>query len=571
MQLAFFKRKKVRTISTIVLTILLFLVVSFLVIYQTELSQGKIWSYMGSSDDRFHMMRVEGLYQSILRHQFFPLINMSFMGGFGYIINAFYSDFALYPAAFLRLLGLTSAQTLIGYYLFLNFLTFVVSFLCFYKLKKQYWNSLVFSFVYTLSTYRLHDMLFRHDFGGIVAFVFLPIVLLGIYEIFYGQREKWLYLTFGMTGIIYAHALSPIMIAILIITVACCQIPELKVNPKRLLSLLWAVLCTMLLTVAYFWPMIEQLHHTKFMLTAAQGMLPAGASDLGDIAIWSLNNTIGQPNIGVVLFLAAAIIIVSATKIENRAVRHFSIIGVVMLICSSKVFPWILFNKTLLRVIQYPWRFDAIISILLAVFVAVDPMKLFKKNFSKGLLVFLVFLLSISAGYRLVNGSPMQLNTADEYNKLETFSIGSGQKYLPVGTSVSSLQRTAHKPKIRSGKAKISNFRQYGTRLSFNFKDAKHAKVDLPIIAYYGFQSTQSKGRVSSLRVDKNHNNLAQVTINGKGKVVVDYFETTTQKVARRTSFLSLLIIIAVIFINKLNLVDFGRIEGLKSNKSRKN
>jgi len=67
------------------------------------------------------------------------------------------------------------------------------------------------------------------------------------------------------------------------------------------------------------------------------------------------------------------------------------------------------------------------------------------------------------------------------------------------------------------------------------------------------------------LRVDKRNNNLAQVTINGSGKVVVDYFETMTQKVARRISFLSLLIMVAMIFINKLNLVDFGRIEGLRS------
>lgn len=54
--------------------------------------------------------------------------------------------------------------------------------------------------------------------------------------------------------------------------------------------------------------------------------------------------------------------------------------------------------------------------------------------------------------------------------------------------------------------------------------------------------------------MDKSHNNLAQVTINGKGKVVVDYFETTIQKFARRTSFLSLLIIIAGLIVKQLDL-----------------
>jgi len=218
---------------------------------------------------------------------------------------------------------------------------------------------------------------------------------------------------------------------------------------------------------------------------------------------------------------------------------------------------------------QYPWRFDMIATLLLSIFVAADPFNLFQKKVIKSLLLLFVFLLTVSASYRLVSGSPLQQNTYATYGQLEPYSIGAGQEYLPVGTNVSQLQRSAHKPKIRSGKVEISNFKQYGTRLSFNFKNADNAKVDLPIIAYYGFQSTQSKGHVSALRVDKKNNNLAQVTVNGKGKVVVDYFETTTQKVARRTSFLSLLILIAVLFINKLDLVDFGKIEGLKTNKDK--
>jgi len=566
MQLSFLKKKGFKQVAVIILTVLLFLAASILAIYQAQIFQGKIWSYLGTSDDRFHIMRIEGLYHSLARHQLFPFINMSFKDGFGYIVDIFYSDFLLYPAAFLRLMGYSSAQAVIGLNIFLNFLTFGVSFLCFYKVQKKYWNSLVFSFVYTLSTYRMYDMLYRHDIGELGTFLFLPIAVLGIYEIFYGKRTNWLFLTFGMTGIIYSHAISPIMVAILIVIIALCQVSELKANPKRLLSLLWSALCSLLLSIAYFLPMIEQVHHTEFMLTKSVGNLSGGASELSDVTHWSLGNSISQPNIGLVLLIAAVVILVSTTKIKNRALRHFSIAGAVMLICSTKVFPWELLNKTPFKMIQYPWRFDIIISILLAIFVAADPFNLFQRRISKTLLIAFVFLISVSASYRLVIGSPLQSNTYSAYNKLEPYSIGAGQEYLPVCTNLSKLQRSTHKPKIRDGKAQITDFKQYGTRLSFNFKKAKNAKVDLPIIAYYGFQSTQSKGKVSNLRVDKKNNNLAQVTINGKGKVVVDYFETTTQKIARRISFLSLLVIIAVLFINKLNLVNFSKIEGLKNN-----
>ncbi|KRN99943.1 cell surface protein precursor [Companilactobacillus kimchiensis] len=431
-------------------------------------------------------------------------------------------------------------------------------------------NSLVFSFVYTLSTYRLHDLMFRHDIGEIGAFVFLPIAVLGIYEIFYGERKHWLTLVFGMTGIIYSHAISPILVAILIIIIACCQIPELKKNPKRLLSLLWAVICSVLLSLAYFLPMIEQVHHTQFMLGQSEGMLPNGASDMADLTNWSLNNTVGQPNIGITLFLAAIVILVSFTKIKNNAIKQFSVIGAVMLLCSTKIFPWVLINKTPLRMIQYPWRFDMVATILLAIFVASDPLNIFSSKVAKSGLVIFVFLLAVSASYRLVANSSLQLMPYAQYSQLDSFSIGAGQEYLPKGTNLSELQRSSHKPKIEQGKVKISNFKQYGTRLSFDFKNAKNAKVDLPIIAYYGFQSTQSSGKVSKIKMDSKNNNLAQVTVNGKGKVIVDYFETATQKVTRRISFLSLLVIIALIFINKLNLVDFDRIEGLRTSNKEK-
>ncbi|HIY92262.1 hypothetical protein [Companilactobacillus sp. HBUAS56275] len=569
MQLTFLNKKNWKKIAIVVATIVLFLLVSILAVYQAQIFQDKIWSFLGTSDDRFHNMRIEGLYHSLLRHQYFPFINMSFMNGFGYIVNIFYSDFLLYPAAFLRLMGYSSAQAIISLNILLTFLTMGVSFLCFYKIRKEYWSSLVFSFVYTLSTYRMIDVLYRHDLGEIGAFVFLPIALLGIYEVFYGEHKNWLYLTFGMTGVIYSHAITPLLLAILIVIVAICQIAELRKTPARLLSLCWATICSLLLTVAYFLPMLEQMKHTKFFLTQSNPNLVATAPDFSDMAHASLNNIYDQPNPGIVMLFAAIVVFISLTKIENKAVRDFSLIGAGMLLCSTKLFPWELLNKTPLKMIQYPWRFYMIASLLLAVFIAADPLGLFKKRTMKVVLMLFVMLIAVSSEYRLVNNSPLQRNTYETYNQAEPYSIGGGQEYLPVGTNLSKLQRSKHKPKVMTGKAKITDFKQYGTRLSFNFKNAKNAKVDLPIIGYYGFQSTQSKGKVSELRVDKTNNNLAQVTVNGKGKVVVDYFETTTQKVARRTSFLSLLVIIAILFINKLNLIDFSKIEGLKSSKEK--
>ena len=541
------KNKYFKITIIAIITLGIFAIASFFSIYQTEFYHNSIWSFLGPSDNRFHMMRIEGLYQSILRHDYFPVINMSFMDGFGYISNIFYSDFLLYPVALMKLLGYSTAQAIACYYVILNFLTFVVAFLCFYKVQRKYWNSLVFSFVYTLSSYRLHDLLFRHDLGEVGAFLFLPIAMLGIYEIFYSERKRnWLFLTFGMTGIIYSHALSPVLVAILIVIVALCQIPELKLHPKRLLSLLWATICSGLLSIGYFLPMLEQLTHTTFQLTKTKSILVKGSDSLQDSFNWSLSNIIDKPNIGLILLIASVIIIVSAHKIQNKAVRHFSIIGVATFVCSTSVFPWILLNKTPFKMIQYTWRFDMITTLLLAIFVASDPLNIFKVNTIKGLLIAFVLLLSISAGYRLIQSYSAALIPYSEYDKMPPYSIGGGQEYLPVGTNTDTLKITKHQPKVTSGKAKITDFKQAGTKLTFNFKNAKNAEVNLPIIGYYGFQSKDSTGQVSKLTMDKQHNNLAKITINGKGKVVVNYYETKIQKSARHFSVISLIIMILI-------------------------
>lgn len=558
------------TIITII-TLGIFAIASFLSIYQTEFYHNSIWSFLGPSDNRFHMMRIEGLYQSILRHDYFPVINMSFMDGFGYISNIFYSDFLLYPVALMKLLGYSTAQAIARYYVLLNFLTFGVSFLCFYKVQRKYWNSLVFSFVYTLSSYRLHDLLFRHDLGEVGAFLFLPIAMLGIYEIFYGERKRnWLFLTLGMTGIIYSHALSPVLVAILIVIVALCQIPELKLHPKRLLSLLWAAICSGLLSVGYFLPMLEQLKHTTFQLTKTKSILVKGSSSLQDSFNWSLNNVLIKPNIGLILLLATFIIVVSAYKIKNKAIKHFSIIGVVIFICSTSVFPWILLNKTPFKMIQYTWRFDMLATILLAIFVASDPLNILRGKTVKGLMVMFAMLLSISGGYRLVQSNSAALVPYSEYNKMSPYSIGGGQEYLPVGTNITALEATKHMPGIISGKATISNFKQNGTKLTFNFKNAKNAKVDLPIIGYYGFQSKNSTGQVSKLTMDKQHNNLAKITINGKGKVVVDYYKTKIQKLARHFSAISLVIILLMMIAYPFRRKIKSQLIRLKSNSKEK-
>jgi hypothetical protein len=105
-------------------------------------------------------------------------------------------------------------------------------------------------------------------------------------------------------------------------------------------------------------------------------------------------------------------------------------------------------------------------------------------------------------------------------------------------------------PLLQKGSVEITGFKQNGSKISFNFNDANDARINLPIIGYYGYSSKNSLGNVSALKMDR-QTGLGQVTLNGKGTVRVDYYQTWIQKSSRIISISSLLIFFLTFYSKK--------------------
>lgn len=536
------------------LTVVLFIFVSVFSIYLTSLN-GHIWSFLGMNNDgRFHVMRIEGLYEALKHGQYFPIVNMSFLGGFGYISNIFYSNLWLYPVACMRLLGLTSVQAFVLFYILLNFCTLSLSFWAFHHVSHQYDKSLVFSLMYTLSIYRIFDMVRRFDVGEVLTLTFLPVVILGVYEIFYGDRRQWLYLALGMTAVIYAHALSPILIAVFILLVIIFRLKVLLAEPKRWLALFYAGIVALMLTLAYFLPMAEQLHHTQFKLTYSPLIdVSQSGMKLGDLIHWSVTDDLYIQNIGLILLLVAITIPFIIKFVKNPALRDFALIGEILLFLSTKWFPWEYFVHTPLNMIQFPWRFYMLVSILFTIFLASDPLRWFSQGWKKVLLVVVSLSLVIGAEQVLIVEHPDEYRTYSAFNDLDIYSIGGGEEYLPKDASLDGLISTPHEPQLKAGQAIISDFSQQDSKLSFKFQNANKARIDVPIISYYGYSAKVSTGKVSKLTMDLANNGLGQVVVNGAGTVRINYYRTVIQKDSQIVSMISFIILMVGIAFQKKN------------------
>lgn len=530
------------------LTLVLFLLVSVASIYLTGLD-GHIWSFLEMGNDgRFHVMRMQGLYEAIKHGNLFPIVNMSFLGGFGYISNVFYSNLWLYPVAFLRLMGMNTVQAFISFYILINFVTFVISFGTFYKASQRFDKSLIFSFVYTLSVYRIFDMVRRFDIGEVLTLTFLPIVILGVYEIFYADNSKWWYLTLGMTAVIYSHALSPILIAIFILLVIIFRLKTLFQQPKRILSLLYAGGVSLFLSLGYFLPIYEQLKHTQFKLTNAPLIyVSQSGMKVSDLVRLSLKNDLFKQNIGILMLIMAVMIPFIVWKAQP-VIRDFAFIGEILLFMTTDIFPWKLFIHTPLNMIQFPWRFNMLVTILFAVVLASDPKQWLNNFWKRGGVIVVTILMIFMAELSLITNHPAQDDSYAAFNNLDVYSIGAGQEYLPKDASLPQLRKTKHTPEIKSGTVKIKNFQQNGSSVKLHFTDAKNSVIDLPIIGYYGYTSDSSIGQVSKVKMDLNNNGLAQVKVNGSGILQVDYQKTPIQKISKLISLISFLIMIIWLF-----------------------
>ncbi len=186
------------------LLLLFFLIISFLEIIFIYIANDHQLP-MGQ-DSEFHMARVLGL-----SNVFQSPVNFNAFGHQGNIMNIMYPWQTLYPAYLLyRITGNFTASMYIFYYL-LTLATLFISFYTMNAIRREYFSSIIFALVYTFSSYRLTNLVFRSALGEYVAMTFLPLVLLGCYKILCDDYEKYYILSIGMCLIAWSHLLSVAM------------------------------------------------------------------------------------------------------------------------------------------------------------------------------------------------------------------------------------------------------------------------------------------------------------------------------------------------------------------------
>ena len=94
-------------------------------------------------------------------------------------------------------------KVITAYKLFLVLLTLATMgsvYFCTKTLFKSSYASLIAVTLCTLSTYRAVDMFIRGSLAEVCAFIFIPLIIVGLYYVLYDNPKHWYWLSIGFAG-----------------------------------------------------------------------------------------------------------------------------------------------------------------------------------------------------------------------------------------------------------------------------------------------------------------------------------------------------------------------------------
>ena len=349
----------------------------------------------------FHLARVQSIADG-LRAGVIPVRLFSAQAsGFGYPTGICYPDVLLYLPALLVLIGCDLWIAYVLFVLAVNLATATLALHTFRQVFRSWRIGLMCCALWTLSPYRLCDVLLRASVGEYLALMFAPLLVLGLWRLFLDDESKpgagWLTLAIGASGVVLSHILS---VAMLMPPCVLAIIPLALWRRKNgwLLGLAKAAGVSVLLCVGFLVPFFSYyLAHdlgVKYFSNscAMHALEPAqifeAFQEMSGESVqlgWDLSGEMPMGT-GWCLLLALPL---SALPLALPSVRTdaygrmrrwlvlFCAASIAYLFLSTCWFPWNLdvpVLKTLvdaMAVIQFPWRLVGVASMLLTLLLGV--------------------------------------------------------------------------------------------------------------------------------------------------------------------------------------------------------
>jgi len=526
-------------------------------------------------DGNYHLYRFATSISAFDDGQKFLQLDTDQLQGFGQAPNLFYGPMLSWLV--LVVFKITSNLQISLMFLMLV-ATIATTFGAYYASKKIFKSEKAGFFTalfFTLEPFHVGELLTRGSFSEYLAFVFIPFIILAIYQIIFESKtdfKRIFMLAFSAFGIIMNHNLTAVLIAAMAALFVVFNIRKVFSKPKILFSLILAGILAVGFSAIFILPFLEvrEVGIYNIFNPDFQKWFYVNGSQVTPADAWLPTNMFRPPagHASVVFGLSPVLLVLTIgflvfrKDIKNENYRRFSmmsiIISAIFVLFSTRIFAFIPAVQNFHSMLQFSQRMLIIQSVLLP-FVA--GYFIGEKLKNKREIMITAAIASIS--YIHITTSAIEpgkvslpMNVGVDYNLVDGISIAMGeyQPIFPKVENVKDISATAagyvkktisekgRKADAISGSAKISGFEKKGSRMRLVVSENKNgAEIELPMFYYPGFKAVLNGKLVKTSYSNKNRMVSVKLNPGQNGALEVYYGISPATKIGSIVSGLSFL------------------------------
>lgn len=476
-------------------------------------------TYLYNGDDLcYHLARLEGLKDGILDGQIPVNILPESLKNHGYL-NAMYPYLFLYIGALLRICRVSLALSYKVLIFLANLGAAVSAYVAVKSMIRSRRSVILAVVLYTLMPYRFTNIFSRGDLGEILALVFWPLVIAGLYHVILGDRRKWYYLVIGFSGALQSHILSVAFVAVVCVITALVYAGRI-IGDKRYVEIGKAAGLSILLNVWYLVPFMTYY----FMEDICKDSLRWSSYFEQSINLSNLTQSLSLYNkqyfsLGLALLgcLGIGIIYLLCEKRSSKSdldgyLLYLLIMGCILTFMTTGYFP----NRTLLAndffkniatMVQFPWRFLGPASACM-VFVGVIGLSRSEilrsyRNIIFALLIGLNLLVIISVptdNNHMPYDNPEAAASKGHESKLAAnIGLFYPHEWRLDGASDERLTSSVITSDMNS--ITIHDYQKKGTKAAVSYSaTTDNGYIELPVLSYLGYRACDENGKTVEIK-----------------------------------------------------------------------
>jgi hypothetical protein len=483
--------------------------------------------------------------------------------GYGYPIFNFYAPLAYYIGGLLALSGidpLSSTKIMLG-------LGIILAGVTMYLFAKEFWGrlgGLISGLLYLFAPYHALDVYVRGDFAEIWAYVFIPLVFLGIYKIYcHCETTKWrndltmtlpwlILSALSFAGIIISHNLTAMMVTPFIIAYALfLTFTSSKKNYSLpMIHFSCFILLALSLSAFYWLPALSEMKYTNVLSQIG------GGADFRDhfvcpLQLWESPWGFGGSSpdcsndglsfrIGKIHILLAALALLALFFISKSQKKLKIQITFFLFSFLASVYFMLDISKPIWEAIpqmaffQYPWRFLILCSFAISFLGGAFTVLLKNSKLTSVLFTTIIILAILLINAKLFKPQYITNITPDNFintNNIKWSTSKLSDEYLPKNFTKPKTQSEIPNNKftITGNKAKITMQQDKTQQFSALIYSTRTSKL---IINLAWFPAWHVYINNSETHFDKPNNGLELTIPKGNHKVTARFIETPIETIA---------------------------------------